>query len=303
MVTKASDPAAAHSLDFSVIAARASRRRRQQLRLVRDASLYMVMSAGSIAFVMPFVWMLSTSLKAAEQVWQQPPVWIPSPVVFQNYVDAVTSVPTLTYLKNSVLIAALSIVGLVFSSSLVAFAFSRIEWPGRDAWFGILLSTMMLPSQVTMIPVFVLFFRLGWVNTLKPLIVPSFFGSAFYIFLLRQFFMGIPRELDESAIIDGANPLVIWGRIILPLSGPALAAVAIFSFVGNWNDFMGPLIYLNRTDKWTLPLGLLAFRNKYGTEWAQLMAYSTLVMLPCLLVFFFFQRYFIQGITLTGIKG
>lgn len=200
--------------------ARASRRRRRALQAVRNVVLYAVIAAGSALFVLPFFWMLSTSLKVPEQVWQQPPVWIPRPIVFQNYVEAVNSVPTLTYLKNSVIVASLSIVGLVFSSSLVAFAFSRISWPGRNAWFAILLATMMLPSQVTMIPVFVLFYRLGWVNTLKPLIVPSFFGSAFYIFLLRQFALGIPRELDESAVIDGANPLVIWFRIMLPCQVP-----------------------------------------------------------------------------------
>jgi multiple sugar transport system permease protein len=169
--------------------------------------------------------------------------------------------------------------------------------------FAILLSTMMLPGQVTMIPLFLLFHRIGWVNTFKPLIVPSLFGSAYYIFLLRQFYMSLPREMDEAAVMDGANPPLIWWRIILPLSGPATAAVAIFAFIAYWNDFLGPLIYLSRASNWPLALGIIAFRLKYVTNWEQLMAYSLMVMLPCLMVFFFFQRYFIQGIALSGLKG
>jgi len=281
----------------------ASKSYRNTMAAARVVMLYALMALFGLTFLFPFLWMLSTSFKQPTQVFAQPPVWIPKPVNLQNYVDAVQEVPTLRYLRNTLIITLIPTGATVIASASVAFAFSRLEWPGRGACFGLLLSTMMLPSQVTMIPVFVLFHKLGWVNTFKPLVVPSFFGSAFYVFLLRQFFMGIPREMDEAAIMDGANPPLIWWRIVMPLSGPALAAVAIFSFIGRWNEFLGPLIYLQRANKWPLALGLIAFRQQYLTKWELIMAYSTLVMLPCLLVFFFSQRYFIQGITLSGLKG
>lgn len=285
------------------VARRREDRIRRALILGRVALLYALMVLVGLTFLFPFLWMLSTSLKVSTQVFAQPPVWIPQPIVFSNYVKAVTVVPTFRYFLNSLIITVLPLFAVLISSAAVAFAFARIEWPGRNLLFGILLSTMMLPGQVTMIPVFVTFHKIGWVNTFKPLIIPSFFGSAFYIFLLRQFFMGIPREMDEAAIMDGATPPLIWWRIVLPLSGPVLAAVAIFSFIGGWNAFMEPLIYLQSPDKWPLALGLIAFRQRHVTYWAEIMAYSLLVMVPCLLVFFFFQRYFIQGIALSGLKG
>ena len=270
---------------------------------VRLLLLYTTMAAFGLTFLFPFLWMLSTSLKVPEQVWLQPPVWIPRPVVLSNYHLALTAVPTLKFFRNTLIITLIPTAGTLLASSCVAFAFARLYWPGRSLCFALLLSTMMLPGQVTMIPIFVLFHKINWIDTFKPLVVPFFFGSAFYIFLLRQFFMGIPREMDEAATMDGAIPPLIWWRITLPLAGPALAAVAIFSFIGHWNEFLGPLIYLKRVDKWPLALGLLEFRQEYVTAWEQLMAYSLIVMLPCLLVFFFAQRYFIQGITLTGLKG
>ncbi len=273
------------------------------VRLLWRIALFIVLVAGSITFVFPFAWMLSTSLKTPPQVWMQPPVWIPNPITIENYFKAWTAVPTFNYLKNTLLVTGLSLVGSVLSSAIVAYSFARLRWRLRDPLFAVLVATMMLPYQVTMIPVFIIFSKIGWVNTLKPLIVPSFFGAAFYIFLLRQFFLTIPFELDEAAIMDGASPLTIWWRIMLPLAQPALGAVGIFSFMGNWNDFVGPLIYLNATDKWTLALGVIAFRLKYTTNWEQLMAYSTMIMLPCLLVYLFFQRYFIQGIVFSGLKG
>jgi multiple sugar transport system permease protein len=273
------------------------------IRLAWRTLLFVALLVGSVSFVMPFLWMVSTSLKSPPQVWVQPPVWIPNPIVLENYVKAWTVVPTSTYLKNTVTITALSLVGHVLSSALVAYSFARLRWRLREPLFAVLIATMMLPYQVTMIPVFLLFNKIGWVNTLKPLIVPAFFGGAFYIFLLRQFFLTIPVELDEAAIMDGANPLIIWWRVLLPLAQPALGAVGIFSFMGHWNDFVGPLIYLNSTDKWTLALGVIAFRLQYTTNWEQLMAYSTMIMLPCLLVYLFFQRYFIQGIVFSGLKG
>lgn len=296
-------PEAIRASGAVVAAARRQRRVRRGVAVARAVLLYLAMGLFGLTFIFPFLWMLSTSFKVPEQVWVQPPVWIPRPVVLDNYINAFTQVPTVRYLQNTLVLTLVPMLATLFSSSSVAFAFARLNWKGRGAWFAILLSTMMLPGQVTMIPVFVMFHKLGWVNTFKPLIIPSFFGSAFYIFLLRQFFMGIPREMDEAAIMDGATPPVIWWTITLPLSGPALAAVAIFTFIGHWNDFMGPLIYLQRANKWPLSLGLIAFRQSHTTKWELLMAYSLVVMLPCLLVFFFFQRYFIQGITFSGIKG
>ncbi len=271
--------------------------------LLRAIILYGFMAVFGVTFLFPFLWMLSTSLKVPTQVFAQPPVWIPNPVVFRNYIDVATEVPMLRYLQNTLIITLIPTAATVVASSSVAYAFARLEWRGRRTFFAILMGTMMLPWQVTMIPIFVIFHKIGWVNTFYPLIVPTFFGNAFYIFLLRQFFLSIPKEMDEAAIMDGANPPLIWWKITLPLAGPALAAVAIFSFIGHWNDFLAPLIYLQRASKWPLALGLIGFRLQYLTKWELVMAYSTLVMLPCLAVFFFFQRYFIQGITMSGIKG
>ncbi|NPV06908.1 MAG: carbohydrate ABC transporter permease [Anaerolineae bacterium] len=276
---------------------------RRTLVVGRALILYALMVAVGVTFLFPFLWMLSTSLKTDAQVFTNPPIWIPNPVEFGNYVDALVMVPTARYFVNTLIITVVPMCAVVISSAIVAFAFARLEWPGRNVLFAVLLSTMMLPGQVTMIPLFVLFHRMGWTNTFKPLVVPSFFASAFYVFLLRQFFMGIPKEFDEAATMDGATPPLIWWRIIMPLAGPALAAVAVFSFVGNWNSFMEPLIYLRTAKKWPLALGLVAFRDEYYTQWQHLMAYSVIVMLPCLIVFFFSQRYFIQGITLSGLKG
>ena len=292
---------------LATIARGGSRRRRgirgSAIALVRTVVLYFLMAAIGLTFLFPFLWMLSTALKDPTQVFAQPPVWVPNPVKLDNFYKAVTQVPTLRYLRNTLIITLVPMVAIVLTSSCVAFSFARLEWRGRGLLFAILLSTMMLPGQVTMIPLFLLFHRIGWVNTFKPLIVPSLFGSAYYIFLLRQFYMSLPREMDEAAVMDGANPPLIWWRIILPLSGPATAAVAIFAFIAYWNDFLGPLIYLSRASNWPLALGIIAFRLKYVTNWEQLMAYSLMVMLPCLMVFFFFQRYFIQGIALSGLKG
>ncbi|NPV08278.1 MAG: carbohydrate ABC transporter permease [Anaerolineae bacterium] len=276
---------------------------RRALIVGRVILLYLIMAVVGITFLFPFLWMVSTSLKVPEQVFAQPPIWIPNPIDFDNYVEAVTAVPTARYFVNTLIITIIPMAATVLSSSVVAFAFSRLDWRGRTVAFGVLLSTMMLPGHVTMIPLFVAFHKLGWVNTFKPLIVPAFFGSAFYIFLLRQFFMGIPREMDEAAIMDGANPPVIWWRVIMPLSGPVLAAISVFSFIDGWNAFMEPLIYLKSANKWPLALGLIAFRRIHTTLWEEIMAYSLLVMAPCLIVFFFSQRYFIQGITLSGLKG
>ncbi|NSW77457.1 MAG: carbohydrate ABC transporter permease [Chthonomonadetes bacterium] len=227
---------------------------------------------------------------------------------WENYWDALRFLPPetnygLVFLWNTLFLSILSIIGTVLSSSLVAFAFSRLRWPGRDIWFVVLLATMMVPGAVTMLPVFVIFRALGWVDTLRPLWVPAFFGSAFNIFLLRQFFMTIPMDLEDAAKIDGCSYFGIYWRIMLPLIKPALAAVTIWTFMGAWNNFMGPLIYISSPEKMPLAYALQLFQSQHGGEPGMLMAAATMVMLPVLVLFFFTQRYFIEGVTLTGIKG
>jgi ABC-type glycerol-3-phosphate transport system permease component len=257
--------------------------------------------------LLPFFWMISTSLKELRQTIAFPPVWIPNPIEWQNYADGWTALPFTLFLRNTVMITVLSTFGAVLSSSLVAFGFSRLRAPGSTTLFIILLSTLMLPSQVTLVPTFVLFRILGWVGTFAPLIVPAYFGGPFFIFLLRQFMMTVPLEMDDAARIDGCGSFGIYYRIMLPLVKAPLAAVAIFSFFAHWNDFLGPLIYLNREGLYTLAVGLNLFlgesRSVAIQPWNQLMAVALVVSLPCLLVFFFAQRVFIQGIVVTGVKG
>ncbi|AZR73251.1 sugar ABC transporter ATP-binding protein [Anoxybacter fermentans] len=265
---------------------------------------YIVVSIGALIFLLPFFWMVSTSLKSEAAVLQFPPKWIPDPIKWSNYIEALTVEPFGLFLKNTVFITVVAMFGEILTASLVAYGFARFDFKGRNILFLILLSTMMLPGQVTMIPVFIMFRNFGWINTFKPLTIPAYFGGgAFYIFLLRQFFMTIPRELDDAAKIDGCNAFQIYYKIILPLSKPALATIAIFSFQGHWNDFMGPLIYLNDKSKFTLALGLKMFQGMFKTQWNLLMAASVVVMLPVLILFFCFQRQFIEGITMTGMKG
>ncbi len=242
-------------------------------------------------------------MKPDNQIFLSPPAWVPHPVMWSNYPQALTYVPFGNYLFNTLTICALSVFGTLFSCTLVAYSFSKIRWPGRNIAFMILISTMMLPGQVTMIPVFGIFKSLAWIDTIKPLVVPSFMGSAFFIFLLRQFFMTVPLELSDSAKIDGCSEFDIYWRIVLPLAKPALATVALFTFIGSWNDFLGPLIYLNDETKYTLSLGLQQFVSQHGAEWSMLMAASTVMTLPIVILFFFAQKTFIQGINLTGIKG
>ncbi len=268
-----------------------------------DALTYLALTGLSVLFALPFLWMLSASLKIEADIWNYPPEWIPNPVRAANYPEALTLMNFPRLLYNTVFITALSMVGTLLSCTWIVYGFARFRFPGRDFFFMLLLATMMLPAQVTMIPLFILFRELNWLNTFLPLIVPSFFGNAFFIFLLRQFFMTIPTELDDAAKIDGCSYIGIWWRILLPLIKPALAAVAIFTFIGNWNEFLGPLIYLNDEAKFTLTLGLATFRGVYSTQWALLMAASVVVLLPCLIVFFLAQKQFVEGITFAGLQG
>lgn len=272
---------------------------------------YLILAAGSLVFMFPLLWMLSTSLKPIEETMRMPPVWIPSTIEWHNYWDAVKYgsdkvgyVPFLRYALNTIYLAVLGVIGCVVSNAFVAYGFARIQWKGRDFLFALTLATMMVPFPVTMVAVFAIFRELHWIGTFRPLWVPAFFGSAFNIFLLRQFFLTIPQELSDAARIDGCSELGIFRHVILPLSKPALAVVALFHVLYVWNDFLGPLIYLTDQKMFTLSLGLQFYQSQHGgTEWHMLMAASAIVVLPMILLFFFTQRQFIQGITLTGIKG
>lgn len=271
--------------------------------LFKNILLYTAVNIIALIMLLPFFWMVSTSLKPNEQVYLIPPKWIPNPIVWSNYPRAFSFAPFGLFIKNSLIIAVICVVGVVFSSSLAGYSFAKLRWPGRDLIFFILLSTMMLPGQVTMIPIFILFKKFGWINTFYPLTVPTFFGGgAFNIFLMRQFFLTIPYELDEAARIDGASFFKIYTSIELPLSIPVITAISIFTFIGSWNDFMGPLIYLNDSSKYTIQLGLRMFQADFSADWSALMAMSIVTALPCIILFFVAQRYFIQGIVLTGLK-
>ncbi len=263
--------------------------------------LLLTITAG--LFLTPLIWMISSSLKPDYQIFAMPPQLIPNPPRWENYIEALNYVPFGRYAVNTLVIALLTIVGHLLSCTLIAYAFARLRAPGRDTLFMIVLATMMLPYPVTMVPTFMLFNALGWVNTYLPLVVPAFFGSPFYIFLLRQFFLNISPELEDAASLDGANRLQILWYVILPLSKPALATVAIFSFQAAWNDFLTPLIYLHNRSLYTVTLGLDFFRSSYDVNWAYLMAASLVTMLPVIIIFFLAQRYFIEGINLGGVKG
>lgn len=276
---------------------------KRDARLAKTIASHAALILLGALFFLPFYWLVLTSLKSDAEVFKMPPVWVPEKLLWENFGRSVTYIPFFLYLKNTLVICGLSVAGTVLSSSLVAYSFSRIQWPGRDALFGVLLATMMLPGQVTLIPVFAIFRALGWIDTIKPLVVPHFLGTAFYIFMLRQFFLTIPLELSDAARIDGCSEWGIYQRVILPLARPALATVGLFTFINAWNDFLGPLIYLNDERKATLSLGLQQFVSQHGAEWSLLMAASTLMTLPIILLFFFAQRTFIQGIALTGVKG
>jgi len=257
----------------------------------------------AILFLIPFLWMISSSLKPNYQIFAVPPQWIPNPPRWENYGEALTTLPFGRYMINTAVIAIVTIIGHLLSCTIIAYAFARLRAPGRDFLFLVVLATMMLPYPVTMVPLYVLFKQLGWINTILPLTAPAYVGSAFYIFLLRQFFLTIPRDFEDAAVIDGANIVQILWLVILPLALPALATVAIFTFQASWNDFLAPLIYLQKPDMYTVTLGLQFFRSTFTTNWAYLMAASLVTALPVIVVFFVAQRFFIEGITLSGVKG
>ncbi len=275
---------------------------RHAAAVLRQAPLIVL----SALFSVPFIGMIATSLKEEKQIQGftgfLDVLW-PDPVRWANYREVFELVPFARYIANTAQVTALSVVATALSCACAAYAFSRLRWPGRDAFFAILISTMMLPAQVTLVPTFLIFSWMGWVNSFKPLWVPSLLGTAFYIFLLRQFFLTIPRDLEEAAEIDGCGHARIFATVLIPLLKPALLAVMVFQFLASWNDFVGPLVYLNRADLLTLSVGLQAFRNLHGTQWGLLLAASTIMTLPVIALFFCAQKYFIEGITLTGMKS
>lgn len=264
---------------------------------------YLILIAGAVVFAAPFLWMVSISLKVPAEVSKPGLNLIPHEIVWANYPKALTIMPFHLYLLNTLKVTILAVIGAALSSSIAAFAFARLRAPGRNLLFVIMLATIMLPAEVTMIPRFVIFRGLGWYDTLLPLIVPAFFGSAFYIFLMRQFFLTIPGDLEDAAKIDGCSTWRIYWQIFMPLSKPVMVTVAVFSFVAHWNDFMTPLIYLNSVDKRTLALGLATFQDVWGVDIVSLMAASTAVLIPVLIIFFLAQRYFVQGVVMSGLKG
>ncbi len=273
-----------------------------RLRGGRLVFRYLTLVVVALFFILPLYWMIASSLKPEYAVFANPPVWWPSPPQWRNYVEALTELPFDRYLINTVIIAVGAVIGHVFSCTLVAYGFARFRAPGKDALFLILLASLMIPYPVIMIPQYIIFSEINWVNTFKPLIVPTFFGNAFFIFLLRQFFLQIPADLEDAARIDGANLLQIIWHVILPISRPAIATVAIFTFQFAWNDFLAPLIYLQDQSKYTLMLGLSFFRSSFEVNWAYLMAASLSVAAPVILLFFLTQREFVAGITLGSLK-
>jgi multiple sugar transport system permease protein len=267
--------------------------------------IYTLILSLSVLMLAPFFWLISCSLKTSEEIFEDPPVWIPKPAHFENFPNAWNSLPFAKFLGNTLLITFGRLTGALASCTLVAFGFSRLRARGSNLLFLILLSTMMLPPQVSMIPMYIFYSKIHWVDTFKPLIIPSYFGGAFFVFMMRQFFMQIPHALDEAAKIDGASTFTIYHTIFLPLAKAPMIALGIFVTMAAWNDFIGPLIYLHNLDNYTLALGLQMFKSygEFATRWDLIMAASTFLALPPVILFFLAQKQFISGVALTGIKG
>lgn len=270
---------------------------------LRETGSFLLTAAIALLFFIPVYWMIISSLKDNRAIFEYPPRLFPSELRWENYTGMSGYIPFWQYFYNTMLVSVLSTLGILLSCTPVAYAFAKLRWRGKNAMFMVVLSTMMLPFQVQMIPLYNLFKGFGWIGSFLPLIVPNFFGVALYIFLLRQFMLGIPRELSESAFIDGAGHLTILLRVVMPLTGPALFSVALFAFLANWTDFLGPLIFLNRQELFTLSIGLTHFSSGHKTEWAYMMAACTVFSLPVAILFFFAQKRFVEGITFSGIKG
>ena len=264
------------------------------------AFVYLLLITGSLLILSPVLWMVSTSLKSMDDIMQYPPTIFPKVFHWENYVLAWKSAPFTRFTLNTLFITACVVIGNVLSNSFIAYGFAKIRFPGRNLLFYFVLGTMMIPGFVTMIPQYILYTKLDWIGSYLPLIVPSFFGGAYFLFLLRQFYKTIPDELIEAARLDGASHFYIWLKIMVPLAKPAIATIAIFSFNGAWNDFVGPLLYVNSEKLYTLQVGLHTFRGQAETQWNYLMAASVLVLLPVVILFFTFQKYFIEGMDVAG---
>ena len=285
--------------------------RKSTRRVIQAIVVYALLIPGAFIFTLPLIWMLSTALKTTKEIFIFPPQWLPKVLQWRNFYEGwFTYLPFTTFLRNSLFITTTNIMGNLLSCCLAAYGFARLRARGRNFFFGLVLATMLLPNEVLIIPQYVMFTKLGWNNTWLPLTIPAWFGYPFFIFLLRQFFMTIPHDLDEAARLDGASSWTILARIILPLSKPALASVVIFGFIGNWNNFLGPLIFLNTEAKYTLAVGMRYFQSAVaqGTAVSKpqdhlLMGAAFMMTLPCLILFFLAQKYFVQGIATTGIKG
>jgi multiple sugar transport system permease protein len=272
------------------------------IRSLRKILLVGVLSVLALSMLLPFLWMLSTSLMNDLEVYQFPPKFIPSVVRWSNYVEAMSLQPFGRYFLNSLIVAGVSVLGQLTFCSMAAYAFARLRFPARDKIFALYLSTMMIPAIVTIIPAFLIITTFGWVNTYWALFTPTL-SSVWGIFLLRQFFLTIPKELEDAARVDGASDLVVFFRVILPLSRPALATLAIFTFMGSWKDFLWPLIVTNRADMRTVEVGIASFNSLYATDWPHQMAATVVVMIPVIVIFLIAQKHFVRGITLTGLKG
>ena len=283
-----------------------SARRRKRVKKARQIAhillVYAIALPGAIMFLLPLLWMFSTSLKASNEIFIVPPKWIPDVLHWENYTKALALAPFDLYLRNTLFVTIGNVMGNLFSCTLAGYAFARLRARGRNVLFLLMLGTLMLPNWVTLIPQYVLFSALGWTNSFAPLMIPPWLGWPFFIFLLRQFFATIPRELEEAARLDGASTLGIFLRIILPLSTPALATVAVLAFIGNWNNFLTPLIYLRDTNLHTLAIAINRFRGQYAVYYNYMMAVSVLVIVPILIIFFLFQRFLVKGIVTTGLK-
>lgn len=273
--------------------------KRKTLNIMKYLTLILV----SIIMIFPFYWMVRSSFMTDREILTTPIIWIPNNFDLKNYIEAFRAVPLARYFLNTIIIVVFGVIGAVLSASITAFGFARINFKGKNLWFALILSTMMIPYTVIMIPQFIMWTKVGAFNTFYPLIIPAFFGHPFNIFLVRQFYAGIPKEYDEAALVDGANYLTIYSKIILPMSKPALTSVGIFTFMSAWNDFMGPLLYLDDYNLKTLSLGLQSFMGQYTNQWNLLMAASVLIVLPMIIVFFFAQKYFIEGANFSGLKG
>ncbi|MCL4545896.1 MAG: carbohydrate ABC transporter permease [Chloroflexi bacterium] len=278
-------------------------RRHRSRSFLTPAPRYLILTIIGLLFAFPFLWMVGTSLKTTQAVFKVPPQILPIPPQWSNYAVAFTQVPFLLYLRNTLIIAVFGTIGALFCASLVGYSLSRVDWWGRRWLLPLVLVSMMLPFQVKMVPTFLIFTWIHWIGTFLPLIVPSFINVPLFIFLMRQFYLTLPFELADAARADGANEWQVFWSIVLPLTRPALASVAIFSFLGHWNDFQGPLIYLTHQNDFTLSIGLQAFQSDHATEWAPLMAAATVFTLPVVILFFALQRYFVQGLAVTGLKG